>query len=190
MTGFGIAKESILLSLANNAPRLPLFDRFRYLFVRMAGVKIEQHAGIRAPFEIRSLGSACNISIGKGTFINAGACFGCPDATISLGRQVLVGPRVIFETVNRERDILENGWRKVVSRKIVVEDRAWIGAGSIILPGVTIGKEAVVAAGAVVNRDVPAGVMVGGVPARAIGNCIEKAERNGAVPKMLRLPHE
>lgn len=54
------------------------------------------------------------------------------------------------------------------SKPVVIEDGAWICIGATILPGVTIGKNAVVAAGAVVSRDVPADTMVGGIPARHI----------------------
>ena len=54
------------------------------------------------------------------------------------------------------------------SKPVVIEDGVWIASGVIICPGVRIGKDAVVAAGAVVTRDVPAGWMVGGVPARFI----------------------
>ncbi|OBG93808.1 hypothetical protein A5697_03780 [Mycobacterium sp. E3251] len=54
------------------------------------------------------------------------------------------------------------------SKPVIIEDGAWICIGAIILPGVTIGENAVVAAGAVVSRDVPANTMVGGVPARYI----------------------
>lgn len=54
------------------------------------------------------------------------------------------------------------------SAPVVIEDGAWIASGAIICPGVRIGKDAVVAAGAVVTKDVPAGWMVGGVPAKFI----------------------
>ena len=51
--------------------------------------------------------------------------------------------------------------------KIHIKKNAWIGAGATILPGVTIGENAVVAAGAVVSKDVPANTVVGGIPAKA-----------------------
>jgi maltose O-acetyltransferase len=52
---------------------------------------------------------------------------------------------------------------------VVIEDFAWLGSRAMVLPGVTVGKGAVVAAGAVVTRDVPPYAIVGGVPARVIG---------------------
>lgn len=161
-------KESIFLFIANHLPRHALSDRVRYLLVRLAGVQIEDHAGIRAPIEIRSIGSARNLAIGKGSFINTGVHFGCPDAKITIGRQVLVGPRVIFETVNRDLAIDDRGWRRTVSKPIYVDDYAWIGAAAVVLPGVTIGKGAIVAAGAIVTRDVEPYTLVAGVPARKI----------------------
>ena len=66
------------------------------------------------------------------------------------------------------------GVRGVNSGPIIVEDYAWIGAGSIILQGVRIGKGSVVAAGAVVNKDVEAYTLVGGVPARFIRQLEDK----------------
>jgi acetyltransferase-like isoleucine patch superfamily enzyme len=53
-------------------------------------------------------------------------------------------------------------------KPIIIKQNAWVGAGATILPGVTIGENAVVAAGAVVSKDVPANTVVGGIPARVI----------------------
>jgi acetyltransferase-like isoleucine patch superfamily enzyme len=53
---------------------------------------------------------------------------------------------------------------------VTIKENAWIGIGVVICPGVTIGKNAVVAAGAVVTKDVPDNVMVGGIPAKVIKN--------------------
>jgi acetyltransferase-like isoleucine patch superfamily enzyme len=63
----------------------------------------------------------------------------------------------------KERHILTAG-------KIIIQKNAWIGANATILPGVTIGENSVVAAGAVVSKDVPAKTLVGGIPARHIKN--------------------
>lgn len=68
--------------------------------------------------------------------------------------------------------------RHFQSHPIVIKDRAWIGANATILTGVTIGRNAVVAAGAVVTKDVPDNCLVGGVPARVIKVIQQKEEKN------------
>jgi acetyltransferase-like isoleucine patch superfamily enzyme len=79
---------------------------------------------------------------------------------------VMIGPKVNLITENHP---LEPGDRKTVLLKpIVVKRNAWIGAGATILPGVTIGENAVVAAGAVVRRDVAPNSVVAGVPAKVV----------------------
>lgn len=117
---------------------------------------------------IRPLGGARNISIGKGTFINSNARFGVPSAQVSIGRNVQIGPNVCFETVSHELIYVEGKGRSDLVRPIRIEDEVWIGVGAIITGGVNIGKGAVVAAGAVVTRDVEALTVVGGVPAKPI----------------------
>lgn len=57
---------------------------------------------------------------------------------------------------------------KGIKKDVVIGSGTWIGTGAIILPGVTIGKMCIIAAGAVVNKDVPKNTMVGGVPAKVI----------------------
>jgi acetyltransferase-like isoleucine patch superfamily enzyme len=56
----------------------------------------------------------------------------------------------------------------LITKQIVIKRNAWIGAGATILPGVTVGENSVVAAGAVVSKDVPANTIVGGIPAKII----------------------
>lgn len=82
------------------------------------------------------------------------------DVTISYGVNVLTGGLELSGGINRHKHVVA---------PVVIESGAWIGAQAIILPGVTVGRGAVVAAGSVVTRDVPAGTVVAGVPARTIG---------------------
>lgn len=84
---------------------------------------------------------------------------------LTFGSKIMVGPRVSFITAGH--DLIT---RQATTGPIVVEDGVWIGAGAMILPNVTLGAGAVVAAGAVVTRDVAAGTVVGGVPARVLSN--------------------
>ncbi len=85
---------------------------------------------------------------------------------ITLEDEVLIGPRVNLITENHPLDPGDR--RALVTKPIVIKRNAWIGAGATILPGVTIGENAVVAAGAVVSKDVPDDVIVTGIPARIL----------------------
>jgi acetyltransferase-like isoleucine patch superfamily enzyme len=105
------------------------------------------------------------ITLGKNVFINH-ACSFLDLCSISIEDDVMIGPKVNLITENHP---LDPGDRKTVLLKpIVVKRNAWIGAAATILPGVTIGENAVVAAGAVVSRDVPPNSIVAGIPAKVI----------------------
>lgn len=90
----------------------------------------------------------------------------------SIGSDVMMGPECMIFTTNHEysrRDIPMNQQGNQKEQPVQIMDDVWIGGRSIILPGVTIGQGAIVAAGAVVTKDVPPFAIVGGVPARLIG---------------------
>jgi len=140
----------------------------RYIIFRLAGIKIIGRCVIWGPLTIRPIGAAKNIEIGQGTFINTEVRFGVPETSVIIGQNVQIGPRVMFETLNHSLKYKKELGRSSVSKKIIVKNEVWIGAGAIITQGVTIGQGAVVAAGAVVNRDVEAHTLVAGVPARFI----------------------
>lgn len=106
-----------------------------------------------------------NIVFGKHVFINAGCCFQ-DQGGIVIGDETLIGHKVVFATINHGLDKKERATNYFAP--ISIGKKVWIGANATILPGVTIGDHAVVAAGAVVNKDVPANAVVGGVPARII----------------------
>ena len=85
---------------------------------------------------------------------------------ITIVDDVQIGPKV---SVITEIHPLDPSTRKSLDLKsVLIKRNAWIGAGAIILPGVTIGENSVIAAGAVVNKDVPANTVVGGIPAKII----------------------
>jgi acetyltransferase-like isoleucine patch superfamily enzyme len=106
-----------------------------------------------------------HIKLGKNIFINH-ACSFLDLGGITIEDDVQIGPKVNLITENHP---LDPSKRKSLDLKsILVKKNAWIGAGATILPGVTVGENAVVAAGAVVNKDVPANTIVGGVPAKII----------------------
>ncbi|WP_283135809.1 sugar O-acetyltransferase [Rhizohabitans arisaemae] len=119
-----------------------------------------------------------NVSIGWGTFVNVGCVFVDGNA-IGVGSQCLLGPGVQLvtashplraeERVSPPEEVAAGGNPyRTSTAPIRIGDRVWLGAGAIVLPGVTIGDGVTVAAGAVVTADVPPNVLVGGVPAKVI----------------------
>jgi acetyltransferase-like isoleucine patch superfamily enzyme len=105
------------------------------------------------------------IQIGKNVFINH-ACSFLDMGGITIEDHVLIGPKVNLVTENHPLTPADR--RALISKPILVKRNAWIGAAATILPGVTIGENAVVAAGAVVTTDVPDNTIVAGVPAKII----------------------
>ena len=163
-------RELIFLTLANNLPRLKLFDKIRFIVYRMAGLKIKSKCTIWGPLTIRPIGGAKNIEIGKGSFINSEIRFGVPKDKVIIGANVQIGPRVMFETVNHGLKYIPGKGRGGWTKSIIIEDEVWIGGGAIITQGVTVGRGSVIAAGAVVTKDVEPNTIVGGVPAKFIRN--------------------
>lgn len=107
------------------------------------------------------------ITIGKNVFINH-ACSFLDMGGITIEDNVLIGPKVNLITENHPLN--PDDRKSLVCKPIVIKRNAWIGAAATILPGVTIGENAVVAAGAVVTTDVLPNTIVGGVPAKIIKN--------------------
>ena len=161
-------RELIFLTLANHLPRLKISDRIRYKLLRLAGIKINGKCMIVSPVNIRPIGGAKNIEIGRGTFINSDVRFGVPDGNVVIGNNVLIGARVSFETVSHSIEYTPGKMRTRTTGSIVVGDDVWIGSGVIIIQGVSIGRGAIIAAGSVVTKDVDANTIVGGVPAKFI----------------------
>ncbi|MCA5585901.1 acyltransferase [Parabacteroides gordonii] len=86
---------------------------------------------------------------------------------IEIGEEVLIGDNVsIRDTDNHQ--IFYEGHEQEVNSPVIIEDHVWIGINSTILKGVRIGKGAIIAAGAVVTKDIPAGCLAGGVPAKVL----------------------
>jgi len=104
-----------------------------------------------------------HITIGKNVFINFDCTF-LALGGITIEDDVLIGPKVSLIT---EKHPLNPEERKgLIGKPILIKKNAWIGANATILPGITIGENAVVAAGAVVSKDVPDNTVVGGIPAK------------------------
>ena len=103
--------------------------------------------------------------VGKGVFINFGCTF-LDQGGITIEDDVFIAPDVKILTEGHPEDPALR--HTLVTAPIHIGRNVWIGAGAMILPGVTIGENAIIAAGAVVNKDVPANMIVGGVPAREL----------------------
>ena len=105
------------------------------------------------------------ISIGKNVFINH-ACTFLDMGGITIEDEALIGPKV--NIITESHPLEPNDRSALLVKPVVIKRKAWIGAGATILPGVTIGENSVVGAGAVVIKDVPDNTVVGGIPANII----------------------
>lgn len=137
-------------------------DEIRAILSEIIGRPIPESTTIFPPFHT-NIGR--NISLGKHVFINH-ACSFLDIGGITIEDHVMIGPRVNITSENHPVDVASR--KTMVPKAVVICENAWIGAGATILPGVTVGRNAVVAAGAVVSRDVPPNTVVAGVPARVV----------------------
>lgn len=144
----------------NNKYRTP--KKIRELFSKLIGQEVDEGFGLFPPF---NADYGQNIKIGKNVFINSGCCFQ-DQGGIEIGDSVLIGQQVVISTINHDLNPLSRG--SMLTSQVKIADRVWIGAHATILPGVTIGSGSVIAAGAVVTKDVPENTIVGGVPAKTI----------------------
>lgn len=159
-------KNQDLLQQLNSRPASQ--REIRHVLNDVTGQKIDDSVEICLP--IRSDYGA-NLKIGKQVFINSGAMF-TDLGGIELEDKVLVGPNVTIISVNYPLDPEKR--HGVELKAVLIKENAWLGANATILPGVTVGENAVVAAGAVVSKDVPDNTVVAGVLAKVI----KKSEAN------------
>lgn len=108
-----------------------------------------------------------NISTGDNFYANHGVVI-LDAAPVTIGSDVLLGPSVNISTVSHPLNALRRQQKLQIAKAIVIGNNVWVGMGAQILAGVTIGDNAVVAAGAVVTKDVPAYALVAGVPAQVM----------------------
>lgn len=137
-------------------------DEVRALFSRLFGKPVDPSFKVFPPF-YTDFGK--NITIGKDVFINA-CCHFQDHGGVTLGDGCLIGHNVVFATLNH--DLHPERRASMIPAPIVLGRKVWVGSNSTILQGVTIGDNAIIAAGSVVVKDVPANVIVGGVPAKYI----------------------
>ena len=136
------------------------------LSAALAGIfdAVGQNTLIEAPFHC-SYGR--NIQLGRNVYVNAN-CVILDSGVVTIGDGTMIGPSVQIYCADHHRDAEKR--RKGIERAlpVAIGRDVWIGGGAILLPGVSVGDAAIVGAGAVVTRDVPAGARVVGNPARIL----------------------
>ena len=108
-----------------------------------------------------------NIDIGENFYANVNFIV-LDGAKVTIGDNVFIAPNVGIYTAGHPLDVERRNQGLEYAWPVTIGDNVWIGAGAMILPGVTVGAGSVIAAGAVVNRDVPAFTLVAGNPARVV----------------------
>ncbi|MDN3136010.1 DapH/DapD/GlmU-related protein [Enterococcus faecalis] len=144
-------------------------EELREIMSYLIGKKVDETFRIFPPF-YADFGK--NITLGKNVFINSGTHFQDKGGFV-IGDGVFIGHNVVLATINH--DLFPKNKRKNHYAPIVLKNNVWIGSNATITSGVTIGEWSVVAAGAVVTKDVPPYTVVGGVPARVL-KLIDKEE--------------
>jgi acetyltransferase-like isoleucine patch superfamily enzyme len=157
---FEIASRTMKLSAELNASAD--IDHIRQLLSEITEEQLDVSTTVLPPFHI-NLGISTRI--GKNVFINHDCTF-LDIGGITIEDEVLIGPKVSVITESHPLNPAER--KALLVKPVAIKRNAWIGAGAIILPGVTVGENAVVAAGAVVSKDVPANTVVAGIPAKVI----------------------
>ncbi|MBQ9062753.1 MAG: sugar O-acetyltransferase [Eubacterium sp.] len=149
-----------LMKMNTLPPRDPERQAFMKKFFRHLG----EHVTIKSNF---NCDYGRHISIGDGTIINYNVTI-LDTNYVTIGNDVFIAPGVVISAATHPLNAERRVTRHFQSHPVTIKDRAWIGANATILTGVTIGKNAVVAAGSVVSRDIPDNCLAGGIPAKVI----------------------
>ena len=156
-----LSQEALQLTAELNNSYHPM-EEVRQIFSKLIGKPVDESFGLFPPF---CTDCGKNITVGKNVFINSGCRFQ-DQGGITIGDGTLIGHNVVLATLNH--GISPDERHDLFPAPIHIGKNVWIGANATVLPGVTIGDNAVIAAGAVVTKDVPANVVVAGVPAKVI----------------------
>lgn len=156
-----LAQEAMQITAELNASyHMP--EEICTLMSKLTGKMVDESFAMFPPF-YTDCGK--NISIGKNVFINSGCRFQ-DQGGIVLGDGALIGHNAVLATLNH--GLAPNERQDMFPAPIRLGKNVWVGANATILPGVTIGDNAIIAAGAVVTKDVPENTVVGGIPAKSI----------------------
>jgi acetyltransferase-like isoleucine patch superfamily enzyme len=156
-----VVSRTIRLCVRMNATATDA-DQVREMLSEITGIEIDESTVVFPPF-YTNFGQS--IRLGKNVFINH-ACSFLDIGGITIEDDVQIGPRVNITSENHPID--PNDRKTLILAPVIIRRNAWIGAAATILPGVTIGENAIVAAGAVVSKDVTANTIVAGVPAKVV----------------------
>src|SRR5688572_12843833 len=154
------ATKKLLVQLNNSSDPAEMRDLLR----QITASEIDESVAVFTPLYINY---GKHTKIGKNVFINFDCVF-LDLGGITIEDNVLIAPKVSL--LSEGHPVSPESRHSLVPGHIHIKRNAWIGAGATILPGVIIGENAVVAAGAVVSKDVPANTVVGGIPAKYIKN--------------------
>ncbi len=165
-----VAEVKRAMAITAKLNRLTFDDaaEVRALFSELVGTQVDDGFVLIPPFH--ATGGA-GMKVGRNVFVNQNCTF-YDLGGLEIGDDVMIGPNVSLITSghpvepSRRRDF-------VVAKPILIERNVWIGAGATIIGGVTVGENSVVAAGAVVTKDVPPNTLVGGNPATVIRSIAE-----------------
>ncbi len=148
-------------------PRFRFLNWLKSLYLRIffkarVGKRVVFYSGIWI-FSGRNLKLGDDVDVAKGVLITT-------DGGVDIGDRVLIGYNTMILSSNHhipavEQKIFESGHQK---KPVFIESDVWIGGGSVVLPGVTIGTGAVVAAGSIITKDIPAYAIAAGVPAKVL----------------------
>ncbi len=156
-----LSQEAICITLELNG-RYHTPEEIVALMSELTGREVDASFRLFPPF---NTDCGKNLVFGKRVFVNAGCKFQ-DQGGITIGDDVLIGQNVVIATLNHAMD--PDSRADMTPKPVHIGNKVWVGANATILPGVNIGEGAIVAAGAVVTKDVPARTVVGGVPARII----------------------
>ena len=157
----GVSQEALRITAEING-RYHTQEEITALLSELTGCEVDESVVIFPPFH-----TDCgkNIHFGKNVFVNMGCKFQ-DQGGVYIDDGALIGHNVVLATINHDLD--PETRHSMTPAPINIGRNVWIGSNAVILPGVDIGDGAVIAAGAVVGTDVPAGCVAGGVPAKII----------------------
>ena len=156
-----LAQRALQITMdLNNRYHTP--EEIRAIMTRLTGQNIDDSFNMFPPFYTDC---GVNLHIGKNVFFNSNCSFQ-DQGGIYIGDNTLIGHNVVLATINHDPDPANRGTN--LPRSIRIGNNVWIGANATVLPGVTIGDNAIIAAGSVVTKDVATNIVVAGVPAKPI----------------------